>query len=148
VLAKRMKGLAAVASADTVLGLIAGIAGAKWHGLNGYIACTVLYNLVSLAFWYCTLRAPKVLNFSLAQLVQDHGMVLFILAALLAGEFFAFRQAATSQRLLLAEGAAALGATACFAGLFRGDLLAIFRRVRRAGQNWLAARPEAPARNV
>jgi O-antigen/teichoic acid export membrane protein len=148
VLAKRMKGLAAVASADTVLGLIAGIAGAQWHGLNGYIAFTVLYNLVSLGFWYCTLKAPKLLNLSLGRLVRDHGMVLFIFSALLAGEFFAFRQTATSERLLLAEGAAAVWATACFTGLFRGDLLAIFRRFRRARQDWLAARPEAPPRKV
>jgi O-antigen/teichoic acid export membrane protein len=144
VLAKRMKGLAAVAAADTVIGIGLAIMGTKMFGLTGYIAFTALYGLMGIAVWYITLKAPAILGLSPGKLFKDSSMSLLVFSALLAAGLLIFRQTITPKHLIAAEGSIAITALVWFVSLFWKDLLGMFRRLQRARQNQLVSNDAPP----
>jgi len=135
VLAKRLRGLAAIVSVDTVVSLGVAIAGTKWFGLTGYIAFTALYGLMGIAFWYITLKAPRILNLSPGKLFKDSSMSLVLFFTLLPLGLLVFQKKMTAVHLIAAEGGIAIVALALFTGLFWNDLLGLSRRLQRAWQN-------------
>jgi O-antigen/teichoic acid export membrane protein len=135
VLAKRLKGLAAIVSVDTVVYLGVAIAGTKWFGLTGYIAFTALYGLLGIAFWYITLKAPPILGLSAGKLFKDSSMSLLVFSALLAAGLLVFRQTITPAYLIAAESGVVIVALALFTGLFWNNLLELFQRLQRARLN-------------
>lgn len=135
VLAKRMKGLAAIVAADTVIGIGLAIVGTKMFGLTGYIAFTALYGLAGIGFWYITLKAPQILGLSPGKLFKDSLMSLLLLSVLLAGGLLAFHIKMTTVHLTATEGGIVAVALALFISWFWNDLLELFRRLQRARQS-------------
>jgi O-antigen/teichoic acid export membrane protein len=137
VLSKRLKTLTAVVVVDTALGLAAVVGGTHWFGLNGFVGASALYGLVSIGFWYVSLRGLPLLQLRPGGVVRENAGILlltggFLLAGL--GMFYAAAGWLAGGSLLAAETSLASVAMLSFALLMRRELLDMGRDIQRRWQ--------------